>query len=373
MSKLLTPKLLLRGFEIFLIASLAGWVVTLVYGDNLPAFLHSLGRVHFGWLLAGLALASLDWLGGGLRLWVLAREVTPRPSLKGMILAGGMGAWAAYVTPLNSGSGPMIMYTMRRYGVPLPVAVTTTLMSFVATVAFFAIAGPAAILAGAGKSLGAHGVVLGLSLYDLFLGSLAIFAVLGVVLLVLMVFPRFVLDGVHRLARAVGRRSRRLARRAIKLSEGLDQAHASMVAFNTPRGWLALFWATVLSGPSHANKLLAGYVTLRALGIEVNFVDVLLLQTLITFLLYFAPTPGGAGIAELTSAGVMSVYLPRELTPIYILIWRMILSYYTIGFGFLVFSHWVRQGLKGIAVEEEPALQSAGAGGAGEREVVGAR
>ena len=49
----------------------------------------------------------------------------------------------------------------------------------------------------------------------------------------------------------------------------------------------------------------------------------------------------------------MSSYVPRELTPIYILIWRLTLSYYTLAFGFLVFSSWVRQGLKGV---EDPAL-----------------
>ena len=57
-----------------------------------------------------------------------------------------MGAWAGYITPLNSGAGPMTMYTMRRSGVPLPVAVTSTFMSFVATILFFAIAGPLALL-----------------------------------------------------------------------------------------------------------------------------------------------------------------------------------------------------------------------------------
>ena len=33
-----------------------------------------------------------------------------------------------------------------------------------------------------------------------------------------------------------------------------------------------------------------------------------------------------------------SVYVPRALTPLYTLIWRSILSYFTIVFGFLVFS-----------------------------------
>ena len=38
MPRLLTPKLLLRGFEIFAVASLAGFGVTLLYGNDLPAF-----------------------------------------------------------------------------------------------------------------------------------------------------------------------------------------------------------------------------------------------------------------------------------------------------------------------------------------------
>jgi len=65
----------------------------------------------------------------------------------------------------------MTMYTMRRSGVPLPVAVTSTFMSFVATILFFAIAGPLALLFGAGRSLGQRGNLLGLSLYDLFEGA----------------------------------------------------------------------------------------------------------------------------------------------------------------------------------------------------------
>jgi glycosyltransferase 2 family protein len=240
------------------------------------------------------------------------------------------------------------MYTMRRYGVPLPVAVTATFISFVATVLFFAIAGPVAVFFGAGRSLGQRGNVLGLSLYDLFLGSLTIIAGIGVLMAFVMFFPKLVRNLVHRAAEGISRRSRRVADRLERLRSGIDQAHESLVAFNSPRGWLALFWATILSGPSHANKLLAGYVALRALGIHANFVDILLVQTLVMFLLYFAPTPGASGVGEVLSAAVMSSYVPRELTPIYILVWRLTLSYFTIALGFLIFSSWVRRGLKGV-------------------------
>ena len=357
MSRLLTPKFLLRGFEFSVLASLAGFGITLLRGNDFQAFLAGIGRIHWPWLLLGVGLASMDWLGGGLRNWVVARHVHPNPSLKGMILAGGMGAWAGYITPLNSGAGPMTMYAMRRYGVPLPVAVTSTFMSFVATVLFFAIAGPLALLFGAGRSLGQQGNVLGLSLYDLFQGSLTIIAGIGVLMAVVLFFPQMVRDRIHRVAEWVGRRSRRVAERLERLREGIDAAHESVIAFNSPRGWLALCWATLLSAPSHANKLLAGYVALRALGLHANFVDILLIQTLVMFLLYFAPTPGASGIGEVLSAAVMSSYVPRELAPIYILIWRLILTYFTLGFGFFVFSSWVRQGLRNVdhRVLAEPA------------------
>ncbi len=348
MQRLLTPKVLVRGFEIFVAASVVGFGLTLLYGNNLEAFIRGLGRVQWGWVLAGVGLASMDWIGGGVRLWVCARHVYPNPSLKGCILAGGMGAWAGYLTPLNSGAGPMTMYTMRRYGVPLPVAVTSTFISFVGTILFFAIAGPLAVFFGAGRSLGQRGNVLGLSLYDLFLGSLTVVAGIGLLMAVVIFFPRAVAGLIHRAAEAMGRRSRRVADRLERLREGIDEMHAIVVAFNSPRGWLAVFLATVISGPSHANKLLAGYVGMRALGLHANFVDILLVQTLVMFLLYFAPTPGNAGIGEVLSAAVMSSYVPRELTPIYILIWRLILTYFTVAAGFVVFSRWVRQGLKSI-------------------------
>jgi len=249
------------------------------------------------------------------------------------------------------------MYTMRRYGIPLPVAVTSTFMSFVATVLFFAIAGPLALLFGAGRSLGQRGNVLGLSLYDLFQGSLTIIGAIGLLMAAVIFFPRFVRDLIHRLAQWVGRRSHRVAQRLERLQAGIDEIHQSVIAFNSPRGWLTLFWATVLSAPSHANKLLAGYVALRAVGLHANFVDILLLQTLVMFLLYFAPTPGASGIGEVLSAAVMSSYVPRGLRPLYILLWRLILTYITLGVGFLVFSSWVRRGLKGVdqSVLPEPA------------------
>jgi uncharacterized protein (TIRG00374 family) len=240
-----------------------------------------------------------------------------------------------------------MMWVMRRAGVRLPEAMTSTFMTFVATVAFFAIAGPLAIYLGAGKSLAHHNVVLGITYYDLFRTSLTIFGILGVVMLVAMVFPSWMRDAVHWLAGRLEHRSHRIATRIAQLREGIDRAHECLVAFGSPKGWLALCWAVLLSAPSHANKLLAGYIALRALGIPANFVDILLLQTFITFLLYFAPTPGSAGLAEFLSAAVMQIYVGPSALPLYAFIWRFINSYATVIAGSLLFWYWLRRGLVG--------------------------
>ena len=133
-----------------------------------------------------------------------------------------------------------------------------------------------------------------------------------------------------------------LAARVSVMREGVDRSHECLVAFFRGRGWAALAAGVVLSALAFANRLSAGYLVLRMLGIRAQFVDVILLQTLITFLLYFAPTPGGSGLAEVLSAAVMSIYVPRALTPSYTLLWRVIVCYLTVGTGSVVFWRWLK-------------------------------
>ena len=352
MALALTPRLLRRGLELFALISLCGVAILVGYylirfGDRADVFLAPFAHMHWGWMALGLVLASMDWVGGGLRLWVCTRYVHAGVRLRDMILAGGFGAWGAYLTPFQTGSAPMSIWVMKRAGVPVPEAVSSIFVTFIATVAFFAIAGPLAVFLGAGKSLAQHGLVLGITLYDLFKTSLTIFGILGLLMLTAVVFPGMVKRLIERFAARIAQRSPRAAERMAKLTSGVDRGHACMVAFGSPKGLLTLLLAVIISAPSHANKLLAGYVTLRVLGIPADFTDILLLQTLISFLLYFAPTPGGSGLAELTSAAVMSLYVPREITPSYTLIWRFINSYATVIVGSLIFWYWLRRGLVG--------------------------
>src|SRR2546427_12519116 len=272
----LSPRLLRRGLELFAVISLLGVVGLLLYGDNFHAFWSALLSLRLHWLIVGLALASMDWFGGGTRLWVMARHVHPGVRWKDMVISGGVSAWGAYLTPFQSGARPMMMWTMTRVGVTLPEAMTSAFMTIAATIAFFAISGPLALVFGAGQSLAQHNVVLNITLYDLFRTSLKVFVVLGVVMLATMAFPRHARDLVQWLAGPIRGRDRARAPRLAKLRAGIDRAHDCMVVFRSPRGWLSLLWAVLLSAPSHANKLLAGYGAMRDLGLPAKFLVTLL-------------------------------------------------------------------------------------------------
>jgi uncharacterized protein (TIRG00374 family) len=344
MANLLAPQILRRGLEIFALISFVVFVAILFYGNNLARFVEAMLTLRLHWVLIGVGVASLDWIVGGLRLYVLLKHVYPAQSLKGSVISAGINAFGMMITPSQAGGGPFGIAALKRYGTPVPEAMVATLMSFVATILFFIVAGPLVVFLGAGDSLAERGILGVASLNDLFRVSLGGFVTVGVVILSLILFP-----GVaRRLARRVvgffeRRGNPKIASRVAELNDGIDRAHQAMVAyFSTVRGWLALLASIPLTGGALANKLLAGYIVLRALGLEAPFIDVIMLQTLVMFLLYFAPTPGGSGLAEVLSGAVMSIYVPRELTPSYVLLWRIFYAYLTVAAGSFVFWRWLK-------------------------------
>src|SRR3989475_6880708 len=110
MALALTPRLLRRGLELFAVISLIGVGVVLVFfGENLETFVSTLGHLRWGWLVLGLGLASMDWVGGGTRLWVVARHVHPGVRWRAMVIAGGMSALAAFPPPVQAASRSPVM------------------------------------------------------------------------------------------------------------------------------------------------------------------------------------------------------------------------------------------------------------------------
>ncbi len=339
MALLLTARTLKRGIQLFFAVSVLGVAAVLLRTGAWGATARAFAQVRPAWMLVALVLASSDWLGGGLRIWLLTKHVYKKAPFWGMVAAGGLTAWAAYLTPAQAGGGPTMILTMKRFGVPVPEAMTATVMSFLTTVIFFAIAGPLAVVFGAGHSLASHDVIGGISLYHIFKASATMFAVIGLFLILALGFPRITTNLFHKVVNWLEtHHGARWAKRVDGMRDGIDRMHdCTVLYFRTPSGWLQMFVGVLTSGLAHANRLLAGYVAMRALGLPADFIEVLVSQVVVSFLLYFAPTPGGAGAAEAISAAVMQVYVPDAFLPAYTIIWRFTMSYATVIFGTFVF------------------------------------
>src|SRR2546422_10073107 len=121
MALALTPRLFRRGLELFAVISLIGVVVVLVvFGENLQAFLSALAHLHWRWLLVGLGLASMDWIGGGPRPWGGGPPLHPGRRWRDMGVPGGMGAGGGHPPPFSPRPGPPPLWRARRARVRLP-------------------------------------------------------------------------------------------------------------------------------------------------------------------------------------------------------------------------------------------------------------
>ena len=183
----------------------------------------------------------MDWIGGGLRLWVVAREIHPEPAAQGDD-PGRRDERVGRVpdaAPVRGGADDDLHDAALRRERPRRDDLDADDLHRHGGLLRASPARWRSCSAPASRSA-STGNVLGLSLYDLFLGSLGIFAGLGVLMVIIIVFPALA-HGVISPRGAVGRRrSRRIAARLEKLLAGIDEAHASVVRFNTPRGWLSL-------------------------------------------------------------------------------------------------------------------------------------
>lgn len=79
-------------------------------------------------------------------------------------------------------------------------------------------------------------------------------------------------------------------------------------------------------------------VLFLGLGVDVNWNIVMGRMIFLNILLYFAPTPGGSGIAEGGFVFLFDEFLPAGTVGIVAVVWRMIVEYlpFTIGFYYTI-------------------------------------
>lgn len=316
-----------------MLATLAGFAALFLITQDLSGSLAGFRSFDIRWAVPALALASMDWFGSGVRIWLLTRPLGIRLPYLRCAQIGGVSAALAYVTPAGTGGGPALLYGLVRSGVSLGRTVAANFASSLVNITFLSLAGFGAWYFGAATAIeGIRLPVADISAARLFEWAVLGFAGVGALVVTFAAAPR--------LPRVVLLRLFGRTRRVRKVVLVLQELHRSLVIY-ARKGKLSLLLAVLSNVLQFGARFVLGWVVLRGFGVDAGFWNVVTLHILLQFLLYFMPTPSGSGIGEMLAAGLMSPFLEDRLLVAYTAVWRFFLNYFTILTGGTLLVRWV--------------------------------
>ncbi len=329
-----------RGLQLFAALSILGLMV-LFYVSRPSGVLEPLRRLRFQYVALALGLSTVDWLGGGLRLYNFVRHLSKKIGYWACVRANLGNIFMGAVTPAQTGGGPAQIVILFREGLPLPEAMISSLMTFVCTLIFLILSAAAVLLVGefseASLAGGKH----------ILRYSSIVFGFIAVLVLIAFVRPeaaKAIIMGCRRTwLRLRGRRYSRESGWWAVAVVGIERCHECLSLY-VKRGKLRLLGGVLLSAIVFGNKWVIAYIVVRGLGLGVGLGQVIAIQVVLTYLLYFFPSPGASGAAELGSAALMAAIVPKGLLSVYTVLWRFLATYVSVGIGGLVVLSYIRAG-----------------------------
>jgi hypothetical protein len=318
-------------------------------GLTLAVFWHQLHRIQagdasprwselrWGYLVLLILCLPLETLAAAWRTRIVARVLQPGLRFWTCLQAEWVNVAMNLLTPAHLGGGPGQIYIMGREGVRPGTALTISLLGFLGTMIGLVAMGLYTLLATRAHPGG-----------PLFAGSVGCLAAVAGGMLAAGLWPHGFRAGLGWLSRGLWRLAGRRGRlepwwppsdpRTGPPADHLPHAAATLADIvYTYRADVSRFlrlgktrFAAVclLSLGFLFSRCLLPFLCLRFLGIEgSSFGDTLERQAGLVFLVFFAPTPGGAGVAEAVSLAAMGDVVPAGFAPYYNLLWRFATAY----------------------------------------------
>lgn len=284
-------------------------------------------------LIFSLAILLLCYfLADGLRLYAVIRALGFRIPFTVIIKLVFVNLFISNVTPLATGGGVVQVYFMNRQGMPVGEATAaTSIRTMLAALILFTLAPIIIWLEPNQFSMFLHRNVL----YGLTGVSGAYLIVCWIILFRIRVIKIWILRFLSLLKRMKFISEHRFRTWFLKVSRELERLSAGFKRyFRKAPGWAALsvfFTALFL-------LLLFSFsiVLVRALGYQVPALTVLTFQIVVTFFMYFAPTPGAAGVAEGGYAILFAQLVQKQDIALLTLAWRFLTIYLGVFIGMIV-------------------------------------
>ncbi len=278
----------------------------------------------------------------GLRLYFILRSLEIKISYWHIFKIVFINLFISNITPFASGGGVAQVYFLNKKGVPLGNATAATTIRTVLASVFVFVSGPLILLTREGIYNQFSGVP--------FFGYLLAFFGLYLFIFYVAIFRNRLIKKTVFVTMRFLKKKKLLSKK--KYNSTLKYLLKHIEIFGEK---LALFLKgktryVVLSFLFTALFLLSEFtfaiLLLEGMGYQFNYVTIILMQMVVIFFMYFAPTPGATGVAE----GGFSLLFTRivekgDILPL-IFSWRLFTKYIGIAIGIIVFYLMLFKGAK---------------------------
>lgn len=318
-----------KGALLLFILSFGGIAVLVVAaggGESLRAF-EALSPFY---IAAGLLLVAVDLFLGALRNHIFVRRIKPGTGFMLSFRANAANMFMGAVTPSQGLGGPAQLAVLNLGGIPFGAAVSVSVLNFVGTILFFGTGVAAALL------FFQKWIVSG-SIRTILWGCAGLFLV-ALLLLSAAIFKPSLIKRLFLLFNGFLKRIPWAGRKKLEAIEELflrkvDEYHRWCLEFLFKRPGVVLL-SILLTVALYMNKFTISWLIARGLGLDPAWGAMFSSLYLITFISYFAPSPGAGGIAEVATGVLLASLIPGGFLPLFTLLNRMFILFIPAGIGF---------------------------------------
>lgn len=337
-NKVFNKNVIIKGalwFALITVITIAG----IFFYNNTGNTVKALQHISYKYIAICFVMLFVDLQLGSWRNHIYVRKLAPAVSHWVSFRANVANMFMGAVTPAHGGAGPAQIFVYTSNGVTFIDAFAISLINMGATLIFMPLAGFVAI------------TLMDTSSVSSFVPQMLKFG-FTFFLLFLMAFilafwkPLWVGAIIKKIAAGLSaifpNRKQKLSAWAEKsfLNISKYQETCSVIIRKHPFLFpLSLLITTLL----YLNKYCLQWVILMGLGVNANLVQVIAFQVIIQFGIYFAPSPGGSGFAEVLISKLFGTIIPATLLPIFTLLQRSFLLFFPAMVGAYVVINLLRK------------------------------
>lgn len=299
----------------FLLVVFGLTVYGVFHGEDLGAMAEAIRSSQIKWLIPGVCLVVFFIWGESIIIWYMMRSFGIRLKKRICFLFSSVGFFFSCITPSASGGQPMQIYYMKKEKIPIPVSTVILMVVTITYKLVLVVIGLGILIFGRGFL---HRYLEGiLPVYYLGL-TLNVFCVAFMTILVFhpVMAEDMLLKGMDLLERI--RLMKRKEARRQKLKDSMEVYRETAAYLKEHKK--VLFHVIVLTFLQRIALFSVTWFVYLAFRMHgTSFLNVILLQAVISVAVDMLPLPGGMGISETLFLNIFATVFPGVLLPAMVL------------------------------------------------------